>query len=65
MRKVNGYRVSGLANAALLIFKGSVVPVARGQKGKGHHQDGHNDGQGPVCYSAWQVQIQFPLKDSS
>lgn len=65
MREVNGYRVSDLANAAVLVFKRSAVPVARSLQRKRHHQDGHNDGQGPVCYLACQVQIQFPLKDSS
>jgi hypothetical protein len=65
MREVNGNRVSDMANAAVLVFEGSVVPVARGLQCESHHQDGHNDGQGPVRCSAWQVQIQFPLKDSS
>jgi len=30
MREVNGYRVSDMANAAVLVFEGPVVPVARG-----------------------------------
>jgi hypothetical protein len=39
--------------------------VARGLECKGHHQDRHNGGQGLAYGSTWQVQIQFPLKDSS
>jgi hypothetical protein len=65
MREVYGYRVRDMANAAVLVFEGPVVPVARGLQCKGHHQDRHNDGEGLVYCSAWQVQIQFPLKDSS
>ena len=65
MREVNGYRVSGMADAAVLVFEGPVVPVACGLQRKRHHQNRHNDGEGLVYCSAWQVQIQFPLKDSS
>ena len=65
MREVNGYRVSDMANAAVLVFERPAVPVACGLQCKGHHQDRHDDGEGLVYCSAWQVQIQFPLKDSS
>jgi hypothetical protein len=44
MREVNGYRVSDMANAAVLVFEGSVVPVGCGLEGERHHQDGHQDG---------------------
>jgi hypothetical protein len=48
MREVNGYRVSDMANAAVLVFEGSVVPVACGLEGEGHNQDGHEDGNDPA-----------------
>ena len=63
MREVNSYRVSDMANAAVPILEGTIVPVACGLQRERHHQDGHNDGQGPVNSSAWQVQILSPLND--
>jgi hypothetical protein len=65
MREVNSYRVRDMANAAVLILEGTIVPVACGLQRERHHQGGHNDGQGPVNSSAWQVQILCPLKDFS
>ena len=65
MREVDGHRVSDVANAAVLVFERPAVPVACGLQCKRHHQDQHNDGEGLVYCSASQVQIQFPLKDSS
>jgi len=50
MRKINGDRVSDLANAAVLVFEGPVVPVAHGLQCERHHQDGHKRGEDPAGY---------------
>ena len=44
MREVNSHRVSDMANAAVLVLEGSVVPVTRGQEAKRHNQDRHKSG---------------------
>jgi hypothetical protein len=48
MREVNGYRVSDMANAAVLVLEGSVVPVACGPQCEGHHQDNQKGGNDPA-----------------
>jgi hypothetical protein len=48
MREVNGYRVSDMANAAVLVFERPAVPVACGLPRERNHQDGHSDGQHTV-----------------
>jgi hypothetical protein len=50
MREVNCYRVSDMADAAVLVFKGTVVPVGCGLEGETHHYDGHEDGNDPASY---------------
>jgi hypothetical protein len=39
MGEVNSYRVSHMANAAVLVFERSTVPVACGPQCERHHQD--------------------------
>ena len=48
MREVNGYRVSDMANAAVLVLEGSAVPVARGLQCERHHHKGQEGGQYPA-----------------
>jgi hypothetical protein len=48
MREVNGYRVSDMANAAVLVFEGPVVPVARGLQRERHHHKSQEGGQYPA-----------------
>src|SRR4029077_7582596 len=49
MREVNSYRVSDMANPAVLVFKRSVVPVARGPQCERHHNQGQKCGEKPDC----------------
>ena len=60
MGEVNGYRVGDMADAAVPVFKGPIVPVAGGLQCERHHQDGHHYGQDPVCSSARHAQLQPP-----
>jgi hypothetical protein len=39
-----------MADAAVLVFKGTVVPVGCGLEGERHHYDGHEDGNDPASY---------------
>jgi hypothetical protein len=48
MRKINCYRVSDLANAAVLVFKRPAVPVARSLQRERHHDECQQRGQQPV-----------------
>ena len=48
VRQVNSYRVRDMADAAVLVFEGPVVPVACGLQRKGHHHKGQNGGQYPA-----------------
>ena len=45
VREVNGYRVCDVANAAVLVFKRPVVPVARGLQRERHHHQRQQCGQ--------------------
>jgi hypothetical protein len=49
MREVNGYRVSDMANATVLVFEGSAVPVGCGLEAERHHSKDQNCGQKPAC----------------
>ncbi len=60
MSKINRGRMRDMANAAVLVLEGPVVPVTRGLEGERHHQDGQQDGQDPMRSAAWQLQFQFP-----
>jgi hypothetical protein len=49
MREVDGYGVRDMANATVLVFEGSVVPVARSLESERHHNNGQKYGQNPTC----------------
>jgi hypothetical protein len=48
MRKINCYRVSHMANAAVLVFENSVVPVTRSLQRERHHDECQQRAQQPV-----------------
>lgn len=65
MSKVNSYRVSDLANAAVLVFKRPAVPVARSLQRERHHQHDHNDGQRTVSCPSRDTQVWIPRSDGT
>jgi hypothetical protein len=52
MREVNRYGMSKMADAAVLVFEGLVVPVAGCLESKRQHYGRHENGQESVCRSA-------------
>jgi hypothetical protein len=52
MREINGYRVSKMADPAVLVFEGLVVPVARCLESKRQYDSSHKDGRESVCSPA-------------
>ena len=63
MREVNGYRMSKMADAAVLVFEGLVVPVARCLESKRQHDSSDHDGQKPVCRPPLHIRTENPRTD--
>jgi hypothetical protein len=62
MREVNGYGVSKMADAAVLVFEGLVVPVAGCLKGKRQYECGHYNGHDPIRRSPVLEQLHTPAR---
>jgi len=63
MRQVNGYGMSKMADPAVLVFEGLIMPVACCLKGKRQHHDRHHNGQKPVCRSPLHISIEIARRD--
>jgi hypothetical protein len=63
MREVNRYGVSKMADAAVLVFEGLVVPVACCLESKRQHDSSDHKGQKPVCRSPLHIRTENPRTD--
>jgi hypothetical protein len=62
MREVDGYGVSKMADAAVLVFEGLVVPVAGCLESKRQHDSSDHNGQKPVCRSPLHIRTETPAQ---
>jgi|GEM_PF-5065939 len=62
MRKVNGYGMGKMTDAAVLIFE-LAVPVSSGLKSERQYERGHHDGGNPVRHSPSLEQPNTPHTD--
>ena len=62
VREVNRYRVGDMANAAVLVFEGSVVPVGRGLQRERRHHKGQQCGQKSACDVPSQQGLEAPVQ---
>jgi len=62
MREIQRYRVSKMAEPAMLVFKGLFVPVAGCLKGKRQYECGHYNGHDPIRRSPVLEQLHTPAR---